>query len=165
MRVLETPIDIFTFDSETHVRIKGIWDTGATGSTITTKVVNELGLIPTGMTRVHTANGIADQNTYTIDLGLPNGIKVKGITVTEVGALSDQSDALIGMDIISLGDFSVTNYNGQTCFSFRIPSNHEIDYVQSNDFGAVKVEKKMSIEDRLRAKRLNDIKSGKNNKK
>ena len=39
-------------------------------------------------------------------------------------------DVLIGMDIITLGDFSITNVNGKTVFSFRIPSTETVDYVQ-----------------------------------
>ena len=33
------------------------------------------------------------------------------------------------MDIISLGDFSVTNVDGKTAMSFRFPSIKEVDYV------------------------------------
>ena len=33
------------------------------------------------------------------------------------------------MDIISLGDFVVTNTNTKTTFSFRIPSVQEIDFI------------------------------------
>ena len=36
---------------------------------------------------------------------------------------------LIGMDIITAGDFAVSNYNGTTMFSFRIPSQKKTDYV------------------------------------
>lgn len=39
-------------------------------------------------------------------------------------------DVLIGMDIITLGDCSITNVNGKTVFSFRIPSTETVDYVQ-----------------------------------
>ena len=39
-------------------------------------------------------------------------------------------DFLIGMDIITLGDFSVTNLNGKTTFSFRYPSCETINYVK-----------------------------------
>lgn len=43
-------------------------------------------------------------------------------------------DMLIGMDVISKGDFAVTNVGGITTFSFRIPSQETIDYVaQDND--------------------------------
>jgi hypothetical protein len=39
-------------------------------------------------------------------------------------------DMLIGMDVINLGDFAVTNYNGRTMFSFRMPSADRIDFVR-----------------------------------
>ena len=38
-------------------------------------------------------------------------------------------DVLLGMDIITIGDFSITNQAGNTVFSFRVPSQHTIDYV------------------------------------
>ncbi|MBN1585788.1 SEC-C domain-containing protein [Candidatus Uhrbacteria bacterium] len=34
------------------------------------------------------------------------------------------------MDIITLGDFTVTNLNGRSMMSFRIPSCCEVDYVK-----------------------------------
>ena len=66
--------------------------------------------------------------TYLINISLPNGIEFASILVTE-GLLSD-TDVLIGMDIISKGDFAVTAFGGDTKMSFQIPSTHEIDFVQ-----------------------------------
>lgn len=139
LRVIQTEVTIHKPGTSDQVKIEAIWDTGATGSAITKKTVASLGLAPTGKSLVSTANGDVLQNTYTISIGLPNGVIVQGIVATEVDALSGGCDSLIGMDIISLGDFSITNHKGVTCFSFRIPSSHEIDYVKSPDFGIVKV--------------------------
>ena len=47
--------------------------------------------------------------------------------------LGTDIDVLIGMDIIRHGDFSITNTNSATTFSFRIPSVAEIDYVQESN--------------------------------
>lgn len=138
-RVLQTPVSIHIPNTDDMIAIEAIWDTGATGSAITSRVVQELGLVPTGVSLVSTANGQVMQNTYTINIGLPNKVLVGGIVATELDALSGGCDALIGMDIITLGDFSITNHNNNTCFSFRMPSSHEIDYVDSPDFGQVKV--------------------------
>ena len=138
-RVISTPIEIFLHKGTTPNKILAIWDTGATGSVITKKVASELGLVQSGFTQVSTANGIAVQKTYTVDIKLPNNTMVSGVVVTEVDALSGGMDGLIGMDIISLGDLSITNFEGNTCMSFRVPSSHEIDFVKSIDFGVVKV--------------------------
>ena len=109
----------------------GIWDTGATGSVITENVAKNLNLKPIGMTLVSTAGGQVLQNEYFVNIYLPNKIYVPNVKVTE-GKLSN-IDILIGMDIISLGDFSVTNHEGKTVMSFRMPSCHIVDYVKDNE--------------------------------
>ena len=131
---LTTLVDIIVPNSKTAFQVKAIWDTGATASVITDNVVKALGLVPTGMSHVNTANGLAIQNTYIVDVVLPNGLRVTDVTVTGATALSGGSEVLIGMDIITLGDLSITNYKGSTCMSFRIPSLHEVDNVKSLDF-------------------------------
>lgn len=54
-------------------------------------------------------------------------MRVSGVRVT-AGPLETE-DLLIGMDVITIGDFSITNLNARTVFSFRFPSSHEVDYV------------------------------------
>lgn len=153
-KVLATKIQIIASGTNNLLEIAGIWDTGATGTAITTKVVNDLGLVSTGFAMVSTANGQVPQKTYSIDVVLPNGLKIQGIVATEVPGLSGGCDALIGMDIISLGDFSITNHNGNTCMSLRIPSSHEIDYVKSPNFGIVKLTYAQQKEKEMREKNL-----------
>ncbi|MCX3266535.1 aspartyl protease family protein [Pedobacter agri] len=145
LRVIETPIIIHNPATNNSIKYSAIWDTGATGSVITKKVSADLGLIPTGMSHVNTANGVAIQRTFTVDISFTNGAKAEGIAVTELDDLAGDSEVLIGMDLISLGDFSITNHNGKTCMSFRIPSAHEIDYVASPNFGVVKVTPAASV--------------------
>ena len=127
LRVLTTPITVLI--PNTSIKSNAIWDTGASASVNTEKVVKQLGLIPTGMSVVSTANGTVNQPTYIVDIQLPNNVTFKDVTVTGVAALSGNCDVLIGMDVINAGDLSITNNNGVTCMSFRIPSSHEIDYV------------------------------------
>jgi len=106
-----------------------IWDTGATGSVITQNVIDACGLIPVGMTQVHGVHGSETSAVYLINIRLPNSVGFAGIQVTQ-GNLGDSADVLIGMNIINQGDFSVTSKNGQTMFSFRVPSQVHTDYVK-----------------------------------
>ena len=113
-----------------------IWDTGATHSAITKKVVGDLGLKPTGLRETRHADGKSINNTYLVNISLPNGVMVEQVRVTEVKLIPDdntsddeQPQLLIGMDIIGLGDFAVTNADGRTTLSFRVPSVEEIDFV------------------------------------
>lgn len=111
-------------------KFNGLWDTGATATVISKKVVDILGLYPSGRTKVYHADGESDVNTYSINLYLPNQVGFNFLEVTE-GKLKG-ADLLIGMDIISSGDFSITNFNMKTTFSFRIPSISTVDFVKEH---------------------------------
>lgn len=131
VRVIATEVHIFVPNKYNPAPAVGaIWDTGATGSSITIALVKKLNLLPTGRSYVNTTNGSVWKSTYTVDIGLPNGYIVPGVVVSEVDALSGGIDVLIGMDIIRHGDFSITNHNGKTVMSFRMPSLHTVDYTQ-----------------------------------
>jgi len=106
-----------------------IWDTGASNTMVTQRVVTECGLKPTGITNVETPNGQMRTPTYLIFIGLPNKVAFPQLRVS-LGNLVG-ADVLVGMDIIGLGDLAVTNYNGKTKFSFRVPSCESIDFVKS----------------------------------
>ena len=104
-----------------------IWDTGATGCVITDAVVQQCNLAPIGMTIVHGISGPENAEVYVASLRLPNSVAFPSVEVTK-GKLPG-ADILIGMNVITTGDFSVTNLNGNTVFSFRFPSQHEVDFV------------------------------------
>lgn len=134
-RQLSTDVHVSQPSVKSGESIRAIWDTGATSCAISKATVDKLGLVPTGFCTVQTANGSALKNTYTIDIRLPNGVTIQKIVASEVDELSGGCDALIGMDVICLGDFSITNHQGNTCMSFRVPSAHEIDYVKNLNYG------------------------------
>ncbi len=46
----------------------------------------------------------------------------------------DDCDLIIGMDIMTQGDLALTNFEGRTVFSFRIPSRHIVDF-EAKDIG------------------------------
>lgn len=109
-----------------------LWDTGATGSVIDEDIVKDLNLVPVGTKDVTTASATQTKNTYMVSFHLPNGVTVNGLTVTEcpsfVGGVNFQ--VIIGMDVITLGDFAITSLKGETCFSFCLPSFETVDYVK-----------------------------------
>ncbi len=114
-----------------------IWDTGATGTVITQKVVNHCGLKPTGRTVVKTAQGEMQTPVYLVNIMLPNMVGVANLRVTR-GNLGGDADILIGMDIVGMGDFAITNKDGKTVFSFRAPSYDTIDFLKESKSAVVK---------------------------
>jgi len=131
LRTLLTPVE-FTIPSQSSSKAKcqAIWDTGATSTVISQNIVDALNLKPIGIAYVNTPSAQnVPTHEYLVDVHLYDGkVCIKDVRVT-LGIISGGADCLIGMDIITLGDFSVTNVNGTT-FSFRIPSLKEIDYVK-----------------------------------
>ena len=113
------------------VQFTAIWDTGATNPVITQAVVDACGLVATGMAKVYHVDGLSQVETYLVNIGLLNNVGYSGVRVTK-GDLPDGADILIGMNIINTGDFAVTNFNGITKFSFRVPSVGHIDFVEES---------------------------------
>lgn len=63
VQALISDVQVSDFQDRNHFDFKAIWDTGATHSVITKKVVDQLGLIPTGMTKVLGVNSSSEQPT------------------------------------------------------------------------------------------------------
>ncbi|MGC1188380.1 MAG: aspartyl protease family protein [Candidatus Acidiferrales bacterium] len=112
-----------------QVPTSALWDTGATGSSITPSVVKNLGLTPIGSQVVNHFGGTSTKNTYLVNVFLPNSVTIVGVVVTECEETA-QFGFILGMEIITKGDFSITNVANQTWVSFRVPSMTGIDYVQ-----------------------------------
>ncbi len=121
-------------------RFQAIWDTGATNSVISQRVVDRCGLKPTGMKKVYVVGGQQLAETFLVTIGLPNKVFFRDIEVTRGELIG--ADMLIGMDIITSGDFSITNVGGKTVFSFRVPSVETVDFVKGSKAEAAKDQKR-----------------------
>lgn len=137
--VLRNQCDISPADEpegEVH-RFEAIWDTGATHSSITQEVVDRCGLESIGKTKVYHA-GIDDEpdeaDIYLVNIRLPNRVTVQNVQVSRGGFSG--ADVLIGMDIINAGDFAITHANAKTKFTFQIPPQADIDFVEGQPMPA-----------------------------
>ncbi|SCY74818.1 gag-polyprotein putative aspartyl protease [Nitrosospira sp. Nl5] len=107
-----------------RIEFKACWDTGATKSVITQRVVKACGLKPIRAIRsvfTQGVNGLEKSEAYVINLSLPSAITIHELTVVSKNPGDVWWDLLIGMDVISAGDFSITNRNGNTEFTFSVP--------------------------------------------
>ena len=123
------------------VEFNAIWDTGATGSVITQRVVDACGLKPIGMVQVHGVHSTEMSERYLVNIRVPNGVGFVHVPVTKGMLPGGSGDVLIGMDIITRGDFSITNKGGSTVFSFRYPSLVKTDFVEEDK----KADEKMAL--------------------
>jgi hypothetical protein len=108
------------------IKVKALWDTGAMISAITDSTVKALGLIPDGGTNVVYGGNIVYENLYSVLIYLPNHV----VFPARVTQCRDKTnfELIIGMDIITGGDFAITNKNKKTTVSYRVPSSVEIDF-------------------------------------
>ena len=89
-----------------------------------------------GLRKAHTPSGFGEFKIYMVDVILPNNVVIPDLEVSESEIGLQGLGMLIGMDIMSKGDFALSNYNEKTKFTFRIPSKQHTDYVKE-----IKIEK------------------------
>ncbi len=110
--------------------INAIWDTGASCTVITKKLSQQLGLIPSGKSKITGIdNHITEENAFLVNLYLPNMVCITFLKIAEVAGISG-ADILIGMDVIGSGDFSVFTDNEKTVMTYRFPSIGGTDFVE-----------------------------------
>ena len=112
-----------------------VWDTGAMGTSISRQLALDLNLPKIGEIEIQGVTGNELCNKYLISLLLPNNVFIVEIEVSDCSG-NIGCDVLIGMDVIKLGDFAVTNKKGNTAFSFRIPSLELIDFTSPLGYGS-----------------------------
>lgn len=129
--VIKTDVKISNPKTGAEIVTKGIWDTGATNSVITKSAAQALCLIPISMASVTGVHGTKNVPVYRVSITLHNENISLVTEVTECEELSGTHDTgmLVGMNIIGMGDFAISNFNGETTMTFRVPSLEKIDYV------------------------------------
>ena len=109
-------------------KYKALYDTGATHSTISPKIVQDLNLPSIGATNVGVGGGFHATTRHLVNIALPNRVMVAMTPVAKL-PLPSGEDVIIGMDILTLGDLAITHQDGKTVFSFCVPSRQCIDFV------------------------------------
>ncbi len=120
-------------DSTETDELKALWDTGAMSTCVSQERASQMGLTMVNTIQVTGANNEPfDAPVYIVRLRMGKfilpAIQVIGLPMTNAG-----HEVIIGMDVISKGDLSITNFEGKTVISFREPSMERIDYVEELD--------------------------------
>ncbi|SES71196.1 Aspartyl protease [Nitrosospira multiformis] len=113
-----------------RVEFNALWDTGATHSIITPRVVEALGLKPIRRVRsvfTQGVNGLEKSEAYQINLSLPDKITFFELTVVLKKPGDVWWDVIVGMDIISAGELSIKNVNSNTEWSFSYVPQQKVD--------------------------------------
>ena len=97
------------FDANKLQEYRALIDTGATSTCISEKVVSDLNLQSTGLSKVNTASGVAIQQQYIFAVQVPmqNGTPIFSTQGTVMPVTSDKFDVLLGMDVLVRGSLKV----------------------------------------------------------
>jgi len=121
MKEIKAPVSICSRNSneEKCIKIDALWDTGATHSVLSPKIAKDLVLSPVDNLYVSGINNDISSDVVIVTIILPNGMTLsdRRFYVCNIPGV----EVIIGMDIISMGDFNISNANGKTLFSFVIP--------------------------------------------
>jgi predicted aspartyl protease len=112
-----------TKSPDQKVKVRAKWDTGANHTVISISLMKKLNLVPIDSEVVSGVGGSQVIDVVRLAIKLPNDLLIssKHIGVCNINS-AHNIDILIGMDIIQLGDFHISNTAGKTRFSFVIPS-------------------------------------------
>jgi len=111
--------------------IRALWDTGAECSCISRGLARHLGLKPVDMSPLRGVTDVTESPVYLIDILLPSKAMIGDLRVLE---FLDNGffELIIGMDVITFGDFAVSNKDGKTIMSFRTPpADTPIDFLEA----------------------------------
>lgn len=127
-RIITNELILYDVDKEESVCAE--WDCGATYSSISKELAEKLHLKPCGIQLVTSTTGSDLTDMYEVSLILHNEVEIP-LKVTALPNIHYHGvDMIIGMNVIHFGDFTISNYNGVTCFSFRCPSKGLIDFTK-----------------------------------
>jgi predicted aspartyl protease len=101
-------------------QVTAVWDTGATTTVVSKQLAKHLQLRHYGTASMVDVNSnVLDCETYLVDVRFADGTVLSKMLVATFDF--NDCDMIIGMDIISQGEFNLSNVNGRTVFTFKLP--------------------------------------------
>ncbi len=116
---LSTEIEVADCTGNEWYRMKGVWDTGSMISVISKEKAAKMKLQPVDVGICVGITGTEEMPYYFTDVRLSSDIVIRNIRVGGATLRNHDVDFLIGLDIISRGQFSVRNDNGKTVVKFE----------------------------------------------
>ena len=126
-RIVITDGFVSGIENREFVPCRMLWDTGATNTCITHKIVGRLGIAPFTRAQFHNADGDSWNNLYITTLLLPNQVLINNLVTCEIDDHAEY-DVLVGMDVISKGDFCISGVGESRTVSFCLPSVMTLDF-------------------------------------
>lgn len=128
--LVKCKVAILGKDIDAENEVNALWDTGAMCTCISVALATQLGLKPDDYGKVNGANNQPfDVPVYSVQLKMGHFL-LPYLRVVGLPMEGQEHDVIIGMDVMTKGDLSITNCEGKTVLTFREPSILQIDYVK-----------------------------------
>lgn len=125
----------FYNSQEEKLNVKVMWDTGSPITVLKKSIISQLNLTPDGdKKKFYHAGDFTMNDCYRVNLLIPENILIENLQIAEWMINYDvkECDAIIGMDIISKGDFTISNHHGVMMVCFRYPSAWNINLLNQD---------------------------------
>lgn len=117
--VIVTECDFYSADGQRMAHTdRAVWDTGATTTILCRRLIDELKPEPFRKGGMAGIGGNVEVETYLVHVAPPTGD-----VITYIEAMAhdfEDYDAIIGMDVITYGDFHVDSIGGKTMVTFQL---------------------------------------------
>lgn len=112
-RLIFTDVSVGNPTTSQSIKVRCLWDTGASGTCISQSVIDRLGLKPVSAVLAQSANSSDRLSIFLVDLDLGpsaySGLPVAGL----VGGQTPIADVILGMDVIGRGEMHLTHRDGK----------------------------------------------------
>ena len=112
--------------------VKALWDKNFEQTLISDGIIKMINPLQKSKTKIVSKDEIFESAIYSISISLSDEITFRDVEVQNADLSEKEVDIVIGMDIISRGDFEVRNYNNIVEFAFRIPPKNEPIFDSNN---------------------------------
>lgn len=120
----------FIENSTVELNVRALIDTGANSSCVSSRIASACALCVEKYATLISMQGRTAVPMYKMDVVLGGGIRFNGVSALEFPGGSD-FDAIIGMDVLTHGEFALSSDGSNLYFSMRVPpSGNVIDFVE-----------------------------------
>jgi hypothetical protein len=102
-----------------EMEVRALWDTGAEWCAISREIAHQLQLWKAGLEWVDGFGGSKESEVHYVDITLPDDRHVYNVPAVVYDGLRAQ-DFVIGMNVITMGDFVLTREDNGTRFTFSM---------------------------------------------
>jgi len=145
---IETPLKVLNLFKNSEMVVNAVWDTGATFSSVSTRVVQALGLEQDSKS-MNIGFAGAVESSSSICFAFPgNGRYAALVEASWLPDVKGVPDFIIGLDIILMGEMALRSHGEKTELTFTFDTSKFVDYLADDSLAVMR--KMTAFQEKLR---------------